>query len=587
MSINPLNLKQLTKLREAVTYSRQKLQPFRDARINALRQYVGRHYSDNGATDKVPVNLLELAINIYMQQLAARPPKVLATTPFFQLKPSALNLELATNAHIAKIKLANHLRLAVIDAMFALGIIKTGLTRSTPIEIDGVMRDPGKAFAEVVHLDDWVHDVTARIYEECQFAGNRYRIGYELAMELFSGSGRDELKPDEVTGLNETGDERAESISRGGDNNPATFKDTVELWDLWLPDEKLLVTMPVEGSGKALQILEWSGPENGPYHLLSFSPVPGNVMPLPPVALWMDLHDLANRIFRKLGRQAERQKTLLGVRTSGQKDGDNVIRADDGEAITMDDPKNAQEYNYGGIRPESLAFLIQLKDMFAYFAGNLDSLGGLSPQADTLGQDQLLSANASKRVLVMQDRMIEFTTEIVTDIAGYIYDDPITPIPVIKAVKGADVQIQGSFEPEERVAPFNKYNFEIEPYSMQYQGPAARLQALTQIFTNFLVPFAPMLSEQGIAINFRGLLSIISRYGNMPELDELLVMQEPLSNSLPGPVGMPKSPVTRRTYERINRPGATRQGKDSAMVNLLMGSKNQPAQNAQLVRSIG
>ncbi|MDO8303436.1 MAG: hypothetical protein Q7T18_09360, partial [Sedimentisphaerales bacterium] len=275
------------------------------------------------------------------------------------------------------------------------------------------------------------------------------------------------------------------------------------------------------------------------------------------------------------------------VRTTGQKDGETVINADDGEAITMDDPKNAQEYNYGGIRPESLAFLIQLKDMFAYFAGNLDALGGLSPQAETLGQDQLLNANASKRVLVMQDRMVEFTTGVVTDIAHYLYTDPVTPLPVIKSVPGTAVQVPSSFEPEERVAPFNNYNFQIEPYSMQHQGPAARLQALTQIFQNFLVPFAPMLEQQGITINFRGLLEIIARYGNMPELDNLLVMQEPLSSSLGGPAGMPKSPITRRTYERVNRPGATRQGKDAALTNLLLGGGAQPAEMAALTRPTG
>jgi hypothetical protein len=585
--MNPLNDVQLNKLRDAITYSRQRLQPFRDARITALRQYVGRHYSDNGASDKVPVNLLELAINIYMQQLAARPPKVLVTTPFFELRPSALNLELATNQQIGKMRLSDQLRLAVIDAMFSIGIMKVGLTASHPVEIDGILRDPGKPFAEAIHLDDWVHDVTARTYEQCQFAGNRYRISYEAAMDLYSGPGRDELSPEPATSINETGDERADAISRN-DSNPSQYKDTVELWDIWLPGEKFLITMPVEGTGKPLAIRQWTGPDYGPFHLLSFSPVPGNVMPLPPVALWMDLHDLSNRLFRKLGRQAERQKTLLGVRSSGQGDGEKVVNADDGQAITMDDPSNAQEYNYGGIKSESLAFLIQLKDMFAYFAGNLDSLGGLSPQAQTLGQDELLSQNASKRVLVMQDRMIEFTTDIVTDISNYIYNDPITPIPVVKSVPGTKVAVAGQYQPEERLAPFNTYNFSIEPYSMQHQGPAARLQALTQIFQNFIAPYAQLLQQQGIAINFKGLLEIIARYGNLPELNEILISQEPILSDMGQPASAAaKGPVTKRTYERINRPGATRQGKDAAMVNLLMGGKSQPAETAQLARSTG
>ena len=53
----------MSRLSEAIMFSRRKMQPFRENRLKAIRQYVGTNYSENGATDKVPINLLEQAIS--------------------------------------------------------------------------------------------------------------------------------------------------------------------------------------------------------------------------------------------------------------------------------------------------------------------------------------------------------------------------------------------------------------------------------------------------------------------------------------------------------------------------------------------
>ena len=127
----------LKRLREAIDYSRRKLMPFRQQRYEAIRQYVGFHYSDDGTSDRIPVNLLELAVNIYTQQMAARAPKALVQTRFAELKPMAANFELALNHLIKEIRLGQTIRLAVIDALFSLGIIKSGLERRASVEIDG------------------------------------------------------------------------------------------------------------------------------------------------------------------------------------------------------------------------------------------------------------------------------------------------------------------------------------------------------------------------------------------------------------------------------------------------------------------
>ncbi|MEN6306259.1 MAG: hypothetical protein ABFD91_00765 [Anaerohalosphaeraceae bacterium] len=582
----------LKRLREAICYSRRKLMPFRQQRYDAIRQYVGFHYSDDGTSDRVPVNLLELAVNIYTQQMAARAPKALVQTRFGVLKPMAADFELALNHLIREIRLGQTFRLAVIDALFSMGIVKTGLERRASVEIAGYLHDVGQPFAEVVSLDNWVHDTTATRLEQCQFMGDRYRLPLELVKESKAFKNTGNLQATVKTAYNESGDTKAESLSHGMETDPDEFKDHVELWDIWLPFENLLVTIPAEGEGKPLQIIEWDGPETGPYKILSFSEVPGNIMPLAPSALWMDLHDLANRLFRKLGRQAERQKTVLGVQAGSEDDGDRIVRANDGEALKMDNPDRAREYRFGGIDQPSLAFLLQVKDLFVYLGGNLDSLGGLSPMADTLGQDQLLAQNASKRVADMQDRVIEFSKEVICDLGFYLWNDPLIELPLTKTVPGFDhLSVPVTFDAESREGDFLDYNVEIEPFSMQHQTPQMKLQALVQVFQQFLAPYAPMMAEQGIGINFEALLSIIAKYTNVSELEDILEFAAPPSTYKPGMVGQPpqkmRAPVTRHISERVNRPGATRQGKDAALMQTLLGGKAQGSELAALRRPTG
>lgn len=55
-----------------------------------------------------------------------------------------------------------------------------------------------------------------------------------------------------------------------------------------------------------------------------------------------------------------------------------IISSNDGETLRLDNPDRAREYRFGGIDQPSLAFLLQVKDLFVYLGGNLDSLGGLA-----------------------------------------------------------------------------------------------------------------------------------------------------------------------------------------------------------------
>ena len=91
----------LSRLKAAVSHSRRRLEPYRVRRVAALREYVGRNYSDQGAPDRVPVNFIELAINIYSRQLASSRPAVTIYTRQKQLQIFAKEFEYAVN-HLLK-----------------------------------------------------------------------------------------------------------------------------------------------------------------------------------------------------------------------------------------------------------------------------------------------------------------------------------------------------------------------------------------------------------------------------------------------------------------------------------------------------
>ena len=590
--MNPNNPRDLQKLNQAISFGRRKLEPFRKRKYEIVQQLVGNRYGDHGSTKAVPINLIELATNIFTRQLAANAPRALVSTAHMELKPMAMNLELAMNHLIEEIDLGRTLRLSVIDSLFSMGIIKVGLNRTGSVEINGVKHDVGQPFADTVTLDDWVHDPAAKLMERCQFMGNRYRVPLDVAREMpsFNKKARDELQATPRTGHNEAGDEREETHSQGHATDPDEYKQYVELWDIWLPQEGLVVTIPVDGDRpRPLRVVEWDGPEHGPYHILSFSPVPGNTYPLPPAAMWFDLHDLANRLWNKLGRQAGRQKTILGVMGGAEGDAKRVIEANDGETIRMDNPDRVNEFKFGGIDPSNLAFALQVMDKASYLWGNLDALGGLSPQAETLGQDQMLIQNASKRVADMQDRTIEYARNIMRDLGWYMWQDPLIELPLVKRVPGTDVEIPVTWTPEQREGDFMDYNLNIEPYSMQHSSPGLRLQTLMGMVQSILLPAMPMLEQQGIHVDFEALLKLIAKFSNLPELEEILVFSGEPSYD-PGPVqtrrgGMPAQ--TTRRYERVNRPGATRSGKEAALMQTLLGGRAQPSEMASIGRPIG
>jgi hypothetical protein len=96
----------------------------------------------------------------------------------------------------------------------------------------------------------------------------------------------------------------------------------------------------------------------------------------------------------------------------------------------------------------------------------------------------------------------------------------------------------------------------------------------------------PNLAQMGIGFDFEKFLRTIGELANLPELDNLLVYADPKHLPQTGGGEAPGKPAnTNRTYTRVNRPGASQQGKDQILMQALMGGNPQKSEMASLNRA--
>ena len=523
--------------------------------------------------------MLEMALTIYLRLLAANAPQCVVSVKDAALKPFAKTFELVLNQIPDEIKLSETIRDVVMEAMFSIGIVKIGVAETSDNPKIG-----DEPFVSLVQIDDYFCDMSARNWGEVQYEGNEYWMDVEDISKMYGV----DLQEDEYNGASERGDDQAKSVEMNESALPLYGR--VLLRDVYLVKENRMITYAVNAK-KVLRDVPWDGPEGSPYVKLWFNSVPGNLMPLAPVSVWEDMHELANQIFRKLANQATAKKTVTAFQSGLDEEIQRFKTAQDGEAINYNGTA-PETLSVGGVDSGNLAFYIQIRDLFSIFAGNLDSLGGLSPQSDTAAQDKLISEAASARVRAMADAVIAFAKEIFRRLAWYTWTDPVRERVVYKtASKKFNINLREEWTPETRDGDFLDYNFDIAVFSMQDDSPSVRMQKLTNVFNTFIIPLQPMFAEMGVQIDLKELFDYIGANSNMPELANIVkfagmpVVSNVQKAEAATPTYIPhKSPVSHRVYERVNRPGATERGKNAALVQTLLGGNPQNAEKEAIGR---
>lgn len=551
----------LVALTNALHDSRVKLQVFREQAREALIQYVGSNYGDEFRCEqRTTVNLMQLAIGIYKRQVAAREPRYSVTAFDSALVPFASDFEGSLNATIRNMGFKDSLDECVTQAMFTLGVMKHGIERGGESIADskGTLHDAGRCFCDPVALDDFAFDLEASRWDKVRFAADAVDVSVESCEKRGWKVGKGERRKID----NESGDRKVVGLQKGGSAQMSVddYLPSVRVWEIWLPFEGIVLTVLAEPGGgflgaKPLQVKKWKGREAGPYRYLWFDKPMGNLYPVSPANSLVPLHKNANTAINKQVRQMEREKQLTVVPQGGEDDGTTVRDASDGEVVIIKG-QAPMEAKYGGADAAGIAVFLQLKELFSYMGGNLDSIGGLARAANTVGQESLIGRGANARIASMQEKVYGFTADLGEDIAWYVFTNPGKGPRYMKKIAGTDYMVPSRFDIKE--GDFEDYGVSIEPYSLQSQTPGEKVADIME-YLSAIAPFVPMLNSQGMTIDLEEVTGTVAKYKSLPELNRIIrkyTDEEKASVAQSSGGERPtQSPVTTRNNVRTNVSG--------------------------------
>lgn len=563
----------IPRLAEAVQNARMGLRRVRDNRLEMVRETAGSYYAEEGAAKEVPCNLMGLYTSIVGRKMMANNPRVMLSVADQGQKPIVSAMERWANKEIERIHLANTLQRVVLDSLYSVGICKVAL--ATPADAAAVSWNirGGEPMAMRVDLDDFVFDIHARDFDEVSFIGHRFRVPREAALSMYGK--KSDLPVSDDPMFNLEGDERINMIGRTYVSGQDEFEDMVDLWELYLPRHRLIVTLvdnALTGSDKrALDIRRWIGPDSGPYLILGMGTLPGNCMPKAPLQDLFPLHKAANRILRKLIRQADRYKKLTIVQENTE-DGATMNAGNDGDTVAIRQPDKMGQTESGGPSEQLFQLFTALKELFSWLAGNLEIMGGLSAQSKTASQDEMLNQNSSASVSDMQGRVMDFVSKVIGSLCWFWHHDPFKMMTVQHSLPGLpDMSVMRRVSAAQRQqVRFEDMDVQVDPYSLPHSTPQQRFAGLSSLVTNVIAPMLPLLQQQGKGFDVDRFLALASKYLNQPDVTDIVTIQPIQQGGPPSPDAGPKmAPQTSREYIRRSIGGQpqTQAGKDRLSLN--------------------
>jgi len=509
--------KQIKKLCNSIEWSNRKLEKYREHRMRAVTQFVGSHYGEGGSTEKVPINLVNAFTSIYLRRLSVSQLRALVTTRNRQLRAAAAEYTIAIDRQLEEIKPEEAINSAFLEAMFGLGMVQIGLS-------------DGEIFVDSIGADDMIIDLASKRWEDVGYIGHRYRpeLDWAKSNEAFDRKLREDLKTSQMFSNDQTmsNDSLSQRIMLGHTKGAEEFLDRVDLMQVYLPTENLVVTLADGKTDKPLMVKEWKGPEDNPlgmYRTIGFNKVPGNLLPIPPVSLWIDLHEATNKLANKAIRQAERQKTILAVQRKATADGQKVVDYNDGDAVTVDHPDGINEFTTGGANQITLGMVMWLRNMGSYIAGNADSLGGLAPATDTVGQDQMLLQQAGSQIDDMAQIAMEFGSNVVQDVAYWTLSDPLLNMRLERKIEGTNESFEFEFNADSIKGEFSDYTFRVDPYSVRRRTPQQRVQLVLSLLDRMVAQYGPFMQQAGMTLDVEYLFKMVSQYADSPEILDSII----------------------------------------------------------------
>ena len=578
------------RLLKAIKSSRDALESYRRVRLANIKQYCGSWYSTDVTDDKILVNLMNQAARIYTVALAANNPQVLVSTPRMENLPFARRFEVNLNKLISDMALDATFRAIILDAFFTIGC-GVVMMRDTDTRFHGLLEseedvwlDPGEPWLNRGSPDDLILDMPAKERTKMRFCGHRYRADYEKVMDEpgYLKKVKDKLKPTSRESFDTTDAARELGTDPSEDDD---LKDMIWLQDVWIAENRSVVTMACDQDLEPLIERDWTGSQAGPYKFLSLGDVPDRIIPAAPAMNLVGQHRFMNRLYRRMELDSDAHRVVNVYPPSAAEDAEKLRNAERNSWHRLNDPRSIQQVELGGIDQRDMALATYLMDVFDRMGGNLQAMGGLGAQAATLGQEELIHGQLSRNVADMRMAVVSFASDCILDLARLMWEDENLELRSSIPVGNSGIEVRSDWRPGHRVGAFEDYEFPVEPYSMVFKTPEQKLQELFQVLQQ-IAPLWPMFQASGATLDAEAIVDEIARLKNRPEFKRFITFANPAMMLGGDQNTIRQSPITSRETVRKNIPtGGTQEARSSATIQSLLGGRSQV--NSQMASAMG
>jgi len=497
-----------SKINEPVLKHRKKL----------LDLYASGYYQSGYSREHL-INLINRGVSTIVPYLVEGDPRILVNTPAPLLRPWAHTTMLALNYLIRKMNFAEEVLIpTAINSMFGMGITRTMKQYDRTINIDNEVIKVGTPVVIVVDDSNYIGDPSAKRRSEFAIEGDIYQLPTEYAKDLFHKHADfidsdcklfSEYNPKKITDPN-------------FDLKKLSFRDYTTFMDIYLRDEDVTVTIMPEGKKAViLREVEEGLPSNkGPYDVLQYGYFPDSPVAPPPAWAWHDLDVTMNILAETARRQAESQKDVIVVEPGNEELGQKITSAKNLDIMTAPNAKDGvNKLSFGGINEQNYSWLNFAEAQFSKTGANPDVLGGRGSQSPTLGQEQMVFANASRVINNMASRFHTFMTSITRKLAWHVWTDPTVYIPVVDTIPGLG-QVPMLFSQAEKAGEFYDFVINIKPYSTQRTSPELLYQRTIQFMNSWVLPSMGLAAQQGAMLDIPTLTKQMAEYIELDDFNQ-------------------------------------------------------------------
>ena len=528
--VNGENADDITRLQGVIRRGQDDLFGHYSHRQNALSAYHGArlesalHQNAFGPRDpRVSIPLFSSAVDLYEQLLAGETQRTIVRPRRQELLALSEALKAGGDVLIEGISLDKSFLSWVKETILSgTGVVKVGRSdEKGKVRLSGrrgrFNNSMSTPYVDALSLPDLLLDTQAEKWVDQQFFGNRYVVDlrWAKANKAFRRRAREELQPASPLQRRDAFGMSPQSMHYD------SLGELTVLQDIWIPQDRRLLTIAEDGAQMALRDVPYVGPSIGPYHPLAFESVEKSVLGRAMSWDWIDLHDTASILWNIAVRQFQSAKVNPLVPPGAEKDAEAIRLARDRQYIPVS--RNVAStglpvHVIPGADPALLQFINSLMSVFSMAGGNTNLLSGLSAQSPTLGQDELLAGAGGRRIAELQRRSQGAMSGVIESLFWYIFRQEDLDATFERQVGGATVRM--FLKHDDLRGRMLEFNFTIE--TIQYKSPEERLGLLLQFLREVLIPMQGQMAQSGQQIDMTALVRVFKNYAGVPEVDQII-----------------------------------------------------------------